>query len=185
MVPFSALLRSSLNRFGSARRGGALSLCAAVFATVSGNIACRNFRQACDVGVMVAPPDLALPKAVEALNGVLKPRLAWRGKYRNDLQRQTRAADPADSVGVVVRTLEDCVVAELCVCRQSLRAPAAHQGIERELRAVLWHHSSISDGAIQTGAGKHRNERTVSDLRSSIKSKESSSACADATSAFA
>src|SRR5216684_3936105 len=61
----------------SARRG---------FTAVSGNITCRNTLQARDVGAMVALPDLALPKGVEALNSVLEPRLAWRGKYRNDLQ---------------------------------------------------------------------------------------------------
>src|SRR5574340_719278 len=38
------------------------------FATVGGDIPCRNARQARDVGTMVALPDLTLPKCIKALN---------------------------------------------------------------------------------------------------------------------
>src|SRR5712691_2016553 len=147
-----------------AARRRAVSACSG-FTAVSVNITRRNALQARDAGAMVALPDLALPKGVEALNSVLEPRLAWRGKYRNDLQCQTPATDATHGVGVVVRSLEDRVVVELGVCRQSFGSPAPQQCFEGALRAGLWHHPGVGERAMQTGAGKHRNERAVSDLQ--------------------
>src|SRR5258708_3900464 len=92
-VKFEPFGKRAARRRAVSTRGG--------FAAVSGNIPRRNARQAGDAGAMVALPDLALPKSVEALNGVLEPRLAGWSKYRNDLQCQTTAADGAHGVAVV------------------------------------------------------------------------------------
>ncbi len=47
---------------------------------VSGYIALGEGHQACDIGAVVPLPDLALPKGVEAFNGVLK---AWLARGAN------------------------------------------------------------------------------------------------------
>jgi hypothetical protein len=80
---------------------------------VGGYIAMGEGHQACDVGAVVPLPDLALPKGVEAFNGVLKARLARWGEHGNDFQSQTQAADATYGIGELMCPLEDRIVVEL------------------------------------------------------------------------
>jgi len=66
-------------------------------------------------------PDLALPPAVEALDGPLEARLSRRDEHRGDLEAQAEAGDAPDRVGMHVGSLEARVVVELGVRGQPRR----------------------------------------------------------------
>jgi len=52
-------------------------------------------------GMLEASPDLGLPAAVEALNGILKARFAWRSKDGRDAEQQAQADDLPHGAGVL------------------------------------------------------------------------------------
>ena len=83
--------------------------------------------QRLQTGVTPAPPDLALPQAIEVLDQVLKSRFARGCKHRNDAERQAQAADAADGIRPLVRALKARVVVELRVSGQPALAPALEQ----------------------------------------------------------
>jgi hypothetical protein len=60
-------------------------------------------------------PDLRLPAAIEAFNGVLKAGLAWRCKDRGNAKQQARSDDLTDRIRVLMWTLKDQCVVELRV----------------------------------------------------------------------
>ena len=135
------------------------------FGAISRDIACGDGRQACDIGEVMAPPDLALPQAVEAFDGILEAQLAWWCKHRNDLQRQTQATDTSDTVGKSVPSLEDRVVVELRIRGQPFAAPALKQNWEGSACAGPLHRPGVAQRTVQAGAGEHRDERPVGDLQ--------------------
>jgi hypothetical protein len=57
--------------------------------------------------VSEAMPDLGLPAAVEAFDGVLKARLAWRRKHGSDPEQQASSYDLTDGVGILMRPLKN------------------------------------------------------------------------------
>ena len=77
---------------------------------VGGDVAIRAVLQFGDTGHTVALPDLGLPQAVEAFDGVLHAVLQRRHEHRNDPQRQTQATDAAHRVSELVRPLKHSVV---------------------------------------------------------------------------
>ena len=99
------------------------------FAAIGRNVALGNGRQARDIGKVVALPDLALPKSVEAFDRVLEARLARRGKHGDDLEGQTQPADAPDRVGKLMRPLEDGIVVELRVAGQGRRGASARAAL--------------------------------------------------------
>jgi len=122
-----------LEPFGeSAAVGGGFSS-SGRFDAVSGDVASGNGHQACEVGAMVALPDVALPEGVEAFDGVLEAVLAGWGEHRDHLQGQTQSAHAADRVGELVRTLKDGIVVELRIVGN----PSRRQRSVRASRVAL------------------------------------------------
>jgi len=95
---------------GEVPRKGGLLAAPGVARTMGGNIPVRMLLQVSLAAAMDALPEFALPEAVEALDGVLKPRFARLGKDGDDAQRQAQAADAPNGVGELMRALEDGVV---------------------------------------------------------------------------
>ena len=135
------------------------------FGAICRDISLRDGLQASNVVAVMPLPDLALPEAVEALNGILEARFAWWGKYGNDLQGQTQAADPPDTVSISVISLKDRIVVELCVGGQPFAAPAFDQSCEGSACAGSFHWPGVDQRAMQAGRSEHRDKRPTSDLQ--------------------
>jgi len=150
---------------GKAASGGGRFSSGGGFGAMSRDIACGDGLQACDIVAVMTAPDLALPQAVEALDGILEARLAWWGKYGNDLQGQTQAADTPDTVSKSVPSLKDRIVVELCVGGQPFAAPALDQNCEGSACAWPLHWPGVGQRAMQAGRSEHRDKRPTSDLQ--------------------
>ena len=68
---------------GTSSRGAIQSLCVTLATRI--NVARRVVDQLGQVGKLKALPDLGLPKAIEALDAILKARFSRRCKYRGHL----------------------------------------------------------------------------------------------------
>ncbi len=151
-------------RWKAASGGGSFSSGGGLGA-ISRDIARGDGLQAFNIVAVMTSPDLALPQAVEAFDGILKARLTWWGKHRNDLQCQAQAADTSDGIGELVRSLEDRIVVKLGVSGKTVSAPAFNQGFQRGPCAGPLHHPGISQCSVHAGTSKHRDERPASDLQ--------------------
>jgi hypothetical protein len=63
--------------------------------------------------MLEASPDLRLPATIEALDSVLKARLAWRSEHGRDAEQQARTHDLTDDIAVLMRSLKDRRIVEL------------------------------------------------------------------------
>src|SRR5262249_27792324 len=79
-------------------------------------------------------PDPRLPRTVVVLDGRLKARLAWRHEYRHHPQAQAEPTDAPAHVRGGMRPLEDRVVVELGIARQSELPPVLDQALDNQLR---------------------------------------------------
>ena len=78
-------------------------------------------------GMLEASPDLGLPAAVEALNGILKARFAWRSKDGRDAEQQAQADDLPHGAGVLTGPLENQRIVELGVVGKTELAPSSDE----------------------------------------------------------
>src|SRR5512135_394302 len=101
-------------------------------AAMGGHEAGRVALQVRQVRVLEPSPDLRLPGPIVALDDRLEPRLAGRDEDRGDPQAQAQPRDPAEGVGMGMRSLEDRVVVELAVARQPDRLPVLDQARDHE-----------------------------------------------------
>lgn len=99
--------------------------------------------------VFEAGPDFRLPAAVETFNGCLKARFARWGKDGRDVETQTKAHDPADDITMLMRTLEESVIIELCVVGQSERTPTLHKQIADHARVEQFAWPSANQAAME------------------------------------
>lgn len=113
----------------------------------------------------MALPYLALPQGIETFDRILEAVLSWRRKYRNDTQGKAQAADPADRIGPLMRTLELRAIVELRIDRQSITSPTLDESLQSELCRGLLQGPSVHQTAMDAGAGKHRHERPIGDLQ--------------------
>ena len=90
----------------------------------------RVLLQVCQRCVLEASPDLGLPATVEAFDGILKARLAWRSKDGRDTEQQACAHDPTNDVRVLMRPLENRGVVELSVGRKTKLLPSTGEQLD-------------------------------------------------------
>ena len=100
-------MRGKRAAFGSTVLPGCATLC------VGGAEFIRE--QLCGIarGVVRAPPDLLLPKCIEAFDVGLETRLARRREDRGDAVAKAKADDFADDVRAIMRALKTRIVVEL------------------------------------------------------------------------
>ena len=153
-----------LEVFGEAAPPGGGFPAGSSLGAIGRDVTCGDRRQGFDIGAAVAPPDFALPQAIEAFDSILEARLARRGEHRDNSQCQAQPGDTPNGVGELVGSLEDRVVVELRVGGQSLAAPAFKQGLQRGPCAGPLHDPGLGQCAVQAGAGEHIDKGSCSDL---------------------
>ena len=97
------------------------------------DIAPRAFPKVRETAVMEASPNFGLPSRIEALDGCLKATLPRRGKHRCDPESQAGSNDSADHITTMVSALEDRVIVELGIARQSELLPMLQSRLYTEL----------------------------------------------------
>ena len=132
--------------------------------TMRGHVAVGLALQVPRAVTMDTVPELGLPQAVETLNGVLKSRLTWRRKHRANAQRKAQSAYPADDLAVPVRALEDRIVVELRIGRQTVAAPALQQAFHRGFRTAAILRPRIDQATVQRGRREQVQQRTPGNL---------------------
>ena len=124
----------------------------------------RPIDQIVQIGVLEPGPDPSLPRAVVVLDRCLETRLARRHEHRDHPQAQAKSADPTYRVGMGVRPLEDRVVVELGVARQTELPPVLGQALDDELGgAALIARPRGHQAAMQRDPVEHLDLRAIAD----------------------
>jgi len=118
-----------------------------------------------EVVKLEALPDLGLPKTVEAFDAVLKARLAWGRKDRNDPQSQTQTTHSPDGVRPLMSSLEDGIVVELREAGQTQLKPALNEAVEHTLGANVLTGPSLDFSGVQRGRSQYRDQRSAFELK--------------------
>jgi hypothetical protein len=77
-----------------------------------------------------ASPDLGLPATVETFDGILKARLAGWSEDRGNTKQQAGAHNTTDNVAVLMWSLENRCVVELCVARKAEPPPSTGEQLD-------------------------------------------------------
>src|SRR4029453_12852088 len=119
-----------------------------------GEVALRPFLESRQRFMVEPRPDLRLPAAIETLDGGLEATFPRRRKHRGDPESETGAPYAADRVPPVMPALEDGVVVELSIGRQSERLPVLHEGVDRDFRGDQWGRPRAGQASVQRDAAE-------------------------------